>query len=227
MSSYKKCKCYRTTVKGDVNGKLHKLFDLTYKAHYQIQSKYNPKTSLPLKHFGRDMQEFLIKFYSTFWSMANDDGDRDKLIDSWEKAEIPKNITDYLLNFDVEEEKNYDFIVVLKNVDKNKDASICKFREELSGYLKRNQEKIKELLSAVNENKDFFWGSVIEVMNNLKAKNIRDILIRINPSEEQRTKFIEEYGRRIKVLGNVSVEGNMEGIEVYIGSGNYCNNREL
>lgn len=150
---------YKLMINGDDT---EKVFDITYNAHFpirdKIQKKYGHKTSLPLKHFSEGMQLFLVSFYRMFHDMANDNNSRQRLLEEWNKAAIPEEVTNYLMRFMIEKYKDGELIVVLPDdtQDKGNDLGtpIHKFRAELSKYLQYNPGKIEQLLGSMSKDEN-------------------------------------------------------------------------
>ena len=125
----KSCNCYRLD---DRIAQGLELFDLVYQAHYQIQQDYDPNYTLALKHFDKEMREFLQEFYN-WTTVALDSGsDRASLSHDLISRDIPVEVANYLLGFQLASLKDRQWMVVLNNQLK---FNIYQFRYELTKFL--------------------------------------------------------------------------------------------
>lgn len=217
------CKCYSIKLQNKANEE----FDLTYNAHYQTDNKHNSDTSLPLRHFSKDMQQFLKYFNKTVWGVGVTDENRKKLAEKWKEAGIPPEITTYLVGLRIKENSKGNVIVDLSdiNFETNMDATpIHKFRSELSEYLKNNHSKIKEMLSVIDSDNTVyaaFLGEDAELIGDIKEVVYVGVHMPA-PSVDDKIKLLKSLhkeGVSIKsyvIAPGAKVKGNIEG-GIFIG----------
>jgi hypothetical protein len=141
------------------------LFKLEYEAHHVINNAYSNFNIIPLRHFGVELQNFLMVFYH--WREETKEEKSEKALQEILQEIQPNEIKNYLLNFSLSQMSQLTMssstpLVSLKSGD------VTIFRQQLSTWLSQS-EKRKGVIKLMRRNANNSTFQVITELVSPKA----------------------------------------------------------
>lgn len=116
-------------------------FKIVYESHYKVDSLLSQNNVLPLKHFNKELQKFLIIFYNRIRDINTNKTSKFLIIEALKNTGIPEKAINYLLGYKL---IRCNQLLAIK-LDISSEITI--FRKELSKFLGKYGNNIEKFIS--------------------------------------------------------------------------------
>jgi NTE family protein len=123
-------------------------FKFVMGSHFRIDRGLSNWQVIPLKHFSRPMQEWLLRFYTLLTQRSQKPGFLEQVKVEWQGFSVDPHIISYLLSMILVKE-NLTKMVYLSITSENATHITAFIRRELSRWLSENSEKANQILDTL------------------------------------------------------------------------------